>query len=66
MFTLGSYEFSNPGFHGTPFERMRAFNVGYGGLNTTPAGDPITPLPGHFDNCVQEFWKVDPVVVSPS
>jgi hypothetical protein len=64
LYQLGDTNVTSPQHHGTPDERTRAFRVGYAGLSTNPQGEPIVPVPASFDNCFQEFWKVEQAVIS--
>lgn len=54
IYAIGDYEINNPGHHGTPAERLNAWQIGYYGLKSDPT--PAKPL-----NCMVAFGGNTPV-----
>lgn len=49
LYVIGSYDFDNPLFHGTPEQRVTAWEIGFYGSTSYPYGG----VPG---NCISAYW----------
>jgi predicted metalloprotease len=49
LYVVGSYDFGNPDFHGTPDQRVTAWEIGFYGSAAYPYGG----VPG---NCITAYW----------